>query len=141
MDLIFPGYQAILDIDIPAAGPRTIHAMRRVHTFIKRPAITIHIFPVATTFIQLLMPIVRMCFGNKILELLENIAHVDIPPKKSFIILIIILSESVCLSCDKHHSELIKKLLIVRIVHFKLSITSKIRLTVIIEVDNPPQSC
>lgn len=53
--LVFPGHEPVLDIDIPAARTRAVDAMRRMNALIKRPAVTIGVFPLAAAFKELLM--------------------------------------------------------------------------------------
>src|SRR5579884_3459152 len=44
--LRFPGDDAAFDIDLPTAGPSTVHAMRGTHDLVVGPALAIGIFPV-----------------------------------------------------------------------------------------------
>ena len=53
--LVLPGHEPVLDIDIPAARTRAVDAVRRMHALIKRPAVTIGVFPFAAAFKELLM--------------------------------------------------------------------------------------
>ena len=73
--LILPSHEAVLHIDVPAARPRAVHAVRRTHPLVERPAVAVHVLPVASTFMNLLVPARRPLLRDKITELLENAAH------------------------------------------------------------------
>src|SRR5690606_4127854 len=42
----FPGHQAILDVDLPAAGAGAVHAMGGAHDLVVLPAGAITVFPI-----------------------------------------------------------------------------------------------
>jgi hypothetical protein len=41
----FPGDQAVLDIDLPAAGTGTVYAVRGAHDLVMLPTLAITVFP------------------------------------------------------------------------------------------------
>lgn len=84
--------------------------MRRMHALIKRPAVTIGVFPFAAAFKELLMSRRRFLDGDEMLPFRKDIAHVIT------LLLYIILSDLFSHSCDKHHGKLYpdKKILLRR---------------------------
>ena len=76
--LVLPGHEAVLHIDVPAARTRTVHAVRRAHPLVERPAVAVHVLPVAPALMNLLVAARRPLLRDKITELLENAAHFSI---------------------------------------------------------------
>ena len=73
--LIFPRYNTILNVDIPATRTSTVYAMRCADNFIVRPTVTIKIFPLATAIFSYLMAAWRYVLLAKKLKLLRQQAH------------------------------------------------------------------
>ena len=73
--LIFPCYNTIFNINVPATRTSTVYAMSRTDYFIVGPTVTIKIFPFATTIFCDLMTTWRYFLLAKKLKLLRQQAH------------------------------------------------------------------
>ena len=73
--LIFPGYNTVFNINIPATRTSTVYAMRCADNFIVRPTVTIIIFPFTTSIFCDLMAVWRYFLLAKKLKLLRQQAH------------------------------------------------------------------
>ena len=73
--LVLPGDDAVLHMHIPAARAGTVHAVRRSDSLVERPAVAVHVLPVPSALVHLLMPVCGYRCGDKILELLKNTMH------------------------------------------------------------------
>ena len=76
----FPGHQSVFDINLPAAGAGTVHAVGRAHNLVELPALAVAVFPVPVGVIHLPVPIgetVAFCF--EVTKAVQQFAH-DISP-------------------------------------------------------------
>jgi len=76
----FPGHQAVFNVNLPAAGAGTVHAVGGAHDLVELPALTVAVLPVAVGVIYLPVPVgeaVPLCF--EITKAIQQFAH-DISP-------------------------------------------------------------
>ena len=72
----FPGDDAALDVDLPRAGARAVHAVGGTHDLVVRPAIAVGVFPGTVFTGGDSVPIGERLFGRgKVGESIEKVAH------------------------------------------------------------------
>src|SRR5262249_44763643 len=74
--LRFPSNDAALDIDLPTASTRAVHAMRRAYDLVVLPALPVALLPRAVLIAQLTVPLgERLAPPRQISETFEKMAH------------------------------------------------------------------
>jgi hypothetical protein len=72
----FPGDDAALDVNLPRAGARAIHAVRRTHDLVVRPAVAVGVLPGTVFTVGDAVVAGKRLFGlGKIAESIEEVAH------------------------------------------------------------------
>src|SRR5690606_3614305 len=75
----FPGHQAVLDVDLPAARTGAVHTMRGAHDLVVLPALTVAVLPAAVLAARgAVAPCER--FGSRLEEVqaVEKVAHANL---------------------------------------------------------------
>ena len=73
--LVFPRDEAVFDEDVPAARARAVHAVRRAHSLVIRPAAAVEIFPAASAFLRFRTSVRRLLDGAHVAELFPQMMH------------------------------------------------------------------
>ncbi|EKD98201.1 MAG: hypothetical protein ACD_23C00541G0001 [uncultured bacterium] len=74
--LCFPGDDATLDVDLPRAGARAVHAVGRTHDLVVRPAVAVGVFPGAVFTLGFAVALGKGFAGlREVREAIEEMAH------------------------------------------------------------------